>query len=172
MTQTLNRQAAMSYAIALYELGISPKDIECSSEIVKNSPELEKILTCPVVSGKCKISCIDKIFPEGIRNFLKVVCSHQKCGLLVSIFDCYKAYALAVGNVQNAVLRCVTPPKESQLEGIKGFLLRRFKASEVRIEIVKDPSLIGGFIIEAGGCEFDYSMRGRFHQLEQKLIRR
>lgn len=172
MTQTLDQQAAMSYAIALYELGILEADIERSRQIVESSPELEKILTCPVVSGKSKMACIDKIFPEGIRNFIKVVCSHQKCGLLIPIFDCYKAYALAMGNVQNAVLRCVTPPKESQLEGIKKFLLRRFKASEVRIEIVKDPSLIGGFIIEAGGCEFDYSMRGRFHQLEQKLIRR
>ena len=69
-------------------------------------------------------------------------------------------------------LRCVTPPDERQLEGLRKYVLRRFKADDVHMDIIKDPSLMGGFIIEAGGCEIDNSLRGRFNQLEQKLIRR
>ena len=172
MTQTLNRQAAMSYGIALYDLGIPREDIEKSNKIVKNSPELMTILTCPVVPESRKLSCIERIFPESMGNFMKVVCSHQKCRLLGEIFDCYRLYRDSVQKRLNGVLRCVTPPRNEQLEGIKNFLKKRFNASDVHIDIVTDPSLMGGFVLEAGGCTFDYSLLGRFHQLEQKLIRR
>ena len=33
----------------------------------------------------------------------------------------------------------------------------------------EDPTLLGGFIINANGEELDYSMRGRLKQLQQKL---
>ena len=40
----------------------------------------------PVVSMTQKMACVDRIFPESIRTFMKVVCKHEKCGLLDMIF--------------------------------------------------------------------------------------
>ena len=40
------------------------------------------------------------------------------------------------------------------------------------IEMIEDKSLIGGFILQADGREFDWSMRGRYRMLQQKLTRR
>lgn len=172
MTQMLKDREAMPYGTALYEQNIAREDIEWSREIIRSTPQLLKALTCPVIPMKEKLACIDKIFPESMRNFIKVVCNHGKCGLLDMIFSCYEKYADKMENVLRATLRCVTPPKPDQLLGIKKFLADRFEAHEVVIDIVNEPSLMGGFVIEAGGCEFDYSIRSRFHQLEQKLIRR
>ena len=172
MGNSLNRQAARSYAAALYDLHLPEKDIKTSREMICGSPQLMKVLTCPVVSMTQKMACVDRIFPESIRTFMKVVCKHEKCGLLDMIFECYEDYVNKIKNVLNVVIRCVTPPKPQQLEGIRKYICSRFTVDDARIDIVKDPSLIGGFIIEAGGCEMDYSIRGRFDQLEQRLIRR
>lgn len=172
MTQTLDIKTARVYAIALYDLKPSQEDIEKSRNIVKDCQPLMQVLNCPVVPMEQKLACVERIFPESIATFIKVVCRHHRCALLSEIFNCYSDYADSVKCIQNAVIRCVTLPDERQLEGIKKFLMRRFKADDVRIRIEKDPSLIGGFIIEANGCEMDYSIRGRFKQLEQKLIRR
>ncbi len=172
MTQTINRQAVKAYAVALYELGLPKEDIETSVQIMESAPQLMEALSCPVVALKEKLRCVDRIFPESMRSFLKVVCTHGRWALLKGIFDGYKEYADSKKNVIHAVLRCVTPPDERQLEGFRRYVLRRFKADDVHMDIIKDPSLMGGFIIEAGGCEIDNSLRGRFNQLEQKLIRR
>ena len=40
------------------------------------------------------------------------------------------------------------------------------------IDMKEDKNLIGGFILNAGGEEYDYSFRGRFNKLEQQLTRR
>ena len=63
-------------------------------------------------------------------------------------------------------------PADAQLEGIKAFLCREFQARKAEIEMKEDRSLIGGFILQAGGREYDWSLRGRYRKLEQKLTRR
>ena len=66
----------------------------------------------------------------------------------------------------------MTPPGDEQLEGIRNFLCREFQVQKVEIRIIEDKSLIGGFILQAGGKEYDWSLRGRCRRLEQKLTRR
>ena len=70
------------------------------------------------------------------------------------------------------MMRYVTPPKDEQLKGIKAFLCREFQAEQAEIEMIEDKSLIGGFVLQADGREFDWSMRGRYRMLQQKLTRR
>ena len=43
---------------------------------------------------------------------------------------------------------------------------------QVELSLVEDPSIIGGFIIEAENFETDWSIRGRLNQLQQSLVRR
>ena len=57
-----------------------------------------------------------------------------------------------------AKLYCVTPPDEKQLKGIKEFL-RRTYGGEPEVEIISDPSLVGGFRLEYRGNVYDWSAR-------------
>lgn len=68
-----------------------------------------------------------------------------------------------------AVLTYVTPPTPEQLEGIKSFLKKRYGIEAVRITEKQDLSLGGGFKLQAGMDEFDWSTKERVRQLEQKL---
>ena len=62
-----------------------------------------------------------------------------------------------------------TAPEPEQLEKIKALLAERFEVSEVKIEVEKDESIEGGFIISCGHYEFDMSDKGRARHLRIML---
>ena len=59
-----------------------------------------------------------------------------------------------------AVLRCVVRPDEKQTNGFVSFLKR---------EDQTDPKIWGGFILEVGSEEYDWSLRGRENQIGQRI---
>lgn len=70
--------SAKQYAHVLYELGISKEAIGETERLFEEVPVLEETFASPVVPMREKLSSIDKIFPEEIKNFLKVVCRNQR----------------------------------------------------------------------------------------------
>ena len=64
----------------------------------------------------------------------------------------------------------MSAPSAAQLEGIRKFLLDRYHTQDAEIRIIKDESLVGGFLIRTHDQEFDYSLKGRINALQQKLI--
>ena len=46
-------------------------------------------------------------------------------------------------------------------------MCRECKVKAVDLKLVQDQSLIGGFILEAGGKTYDWSLRGRYHRLKK-----
>ena len=68
---------------------------------------------------------------------------------------------------RNAILSYVTEPTREQLEGIKSFLNKKYK--DINIEMREDPSLGGGFVIQAGNDVYDWSLKGRIKQFEDKI---
>ena len=64
-------------------------------------------------------------------------------------------------------LLCVTPPDEKQKAGLLAFLEGKYGACE--LDIVEEPSLGGGFRIEAGSDVYDWSIKGRVSQLRDSL---
>ena len=69
----------------------------------------------------------------------------------------------------DAVLTYVTAPAPEQLEGIRSFLKKRYGVQEVRITEKQDLSLGGGFKLQAGTDEFDWSTKEKIRLLEQKF---
>ena len=65
--------SAKQYAHVLYELGISKEAVGETEKLFEEVPVLEETFASPVVPMREKLSSIDKIFPEEIKNFLKVV---------------------------------------------------------------------------------------------------
>ena len=88
------------------------------------------------------------------------------------IYQAYCEYKENEAGVIRATLYYVELPDKKQLEGMKSFINRKYKGNEVNLELIKDESLIGGFILKVGCEEYDWSMKGRFDRLQQKLTRR
>ena len=144
-TQTTNSRmrcplAAVRYARILYDLGIPGEQVQKTREIFEEVPQLHDIFVNPTIALGKKMSVIDRVFPEEIRNFLKVVCKYQRMDLIPEIFTAYDDYCDEQNNVLNAALTCS-----------------------------RDEKLLGGFILRVGSDEYDWSIKGRLNRLEQRL---
>ncbi|MGN8738091.1 F0F1 ATP synthase subunit alpha [Bilifractor sp. HCP3S3_D3] len=72
----------------------------------------------------------------------------------------------------HAVLRCVTEPSEEQRQKFVQFLKNKYEledTDQVNLEIVQDPDVHGGFILDIGSDEYDWSTRGRERQFENQI---
>ena len=68
-----------------------------------------------------------------------------------------------------AVLRCVTEPSQDQLQGFRDFLQKKYKVADVLIDVRIEPAVHGGFILDVGSDEYDWSTRGRERQFENRI---
>jgi len=165
-------QTAINYAKVLYELKISKKIIDDSQEILSLVPELKENLISPVVSNQKKHNIIERVFPKEMQNFFMVLCDYQSMEIIDQIFVAYKNYYNDQNSILEAKLIYVTVPNEEQINTIKELLMSKHHKNQVELSLVEDPSIIGGFIIEAENFETDWSIRGRLNQLQQSLVRR
>ena len=102
----------------------------------------------------------------------EAVLETEKIFSIYDILEAYGDYSRKQKGILKAVLTYVTKPEEAQKEKMEDFLRREFGAREVILTLREDKSLIGGFILSAGDKEFDWSLRGRYNNLRQKLTRR
>ena len=142
-------QTAINYAKVLYELNISKKIIDDSQEIVSSVPELKATLISPVVSNLKKHNIIEKVFPKEMHNFFMVLCDYQSMEVIDQIFVAYKNYYNEQNSILEAKLIYVTVPNEEQLNNIKEILMKKHHKNQIELSLIEDPSIIGGFKIEA-----------------------
>ena len=71
--------------------------------------------------------------------------------------------------IARATVYCVTEPDEKQLKGLEDFVCREENASSAIIDIVKDESLIGGFIIEIGNKQYDRSLKNKLESMKNAV---
>lgn len=163
---------AIRYAHVLSELGISGAAVEETEEILEQTKELKEILEHPVITKENKHDIIDRIFPEEMKNFLKVVVDNGKVDIVMEIFGAYEELEKKRAKIATAKLRYITLPSEEQKKKMETFICKTFAADGVSWEMKEDPELLGGFILLVDGKEYDYSMAGRLNRLEQTLMRR
>lgn len=161
-----------NYAKVLCELSVD-KEAVCSAEKTLNDcPELLQILESPTVSLQKKYSVADKVFSDEIKNFIKVVCKNGRIDLLDKIFSEYKSISKKVENILTAVVYYVAEPTDEQQKGLKEFLKKKHNATEIELELVYKPELIGGFVIDIDGHEYDRSIKNKLDTLKRKYVRR
>ncbi len=165
-------QEAINYAKALYELEIPEESLVQAKEIFQASAPLQGVLLHPWISQKEKKAVIERIFPEEIQNFLKVLCDHGSFSIFMEIVEQYEKIVNKKKQILSATLQYVVQPTDAQLVSVKEFLKKTYHCKEVRIRMEEKSELLGGFVLQIGSEEYDWSYRGRFRQLQQKLIRR
>lgn len=162
-------QTAKNYGTVLFELGVKKDIVEKTKDIFSMTEELPKVLRSPIVSKEAKHRLIEAIFPEEIRNFLKVVSDCQEMDLMDEIFLAYKKKYDENNGILCAEMSYVTEPDESQVARMKAYLADKYGKQTVELSMVEDKSLIGGFVLRVGDKEEDYSMKGRLNRLAKRL---
>lgn len=148
---------------------VSVSELEKAQDLLKTK-ELSQILNSPTVTVAEKKKVVEEIFSSTVSDImfdLSVDCNIEALDELIS------EYIKAVdkkNKVCRATLYCVTEPDEKQLQGIKDYILKEENAGSVEVEIVKDESLIGGFVIEVGNKRIDRSLKAKINEIKTKLV--
>ncbi len=161
--------AAKKYAQSLYELDVPEEDIREAGRIIKETEELEKTLSDKTVPFREKSRVIDRTFPESMGDVLKSMCQDAQMESLADVFQAYEDMMDRKKGVQKAVLACVEAPDAAQLEKLSQFICRKYNARSARIDIQKDDSLLGGFVLTVDCDEYDWSTKGRLKRMSRTL---
>ena len=165
--------AALRYAQALMELGITKENLHETRDVFLNTPELMAILNNPVAPFDQKENVINKIFNDKIiQNFLKIVISHDDLDMLFEIFNACEHLILLQNKTLEAVIYCVNPPTKEQLAKMEAIITKKHNCKDILWQIIEDKTLISGFILHVDGVEYDYSMKSRINRLKTDLTRR
>ena len=160
---------ALDYARTLRELNIASDIVGQADDIFKAVPQVKTEFEDPAVALHVKHNIIDKIFPMQIRDFLKILCDNSHVYLWEDIVDAYRELSPERKGELRVTLSYVTPPDEEQLKNIREFVERKYQGENMVFETREDPSLGGGFVIQAGNEVYDWSVNGRMKQFEEKL---
>jgi F-type H+-transporting ATPase subunit delta len=140
---------------------------------VHDVPELRSMLRNPQLEPRAKVGVLDELLggaDELVRNFLRLAAEKGRIGQIEEIareFDRLMAREERRLNVELTTARELSDAEAREL------LQQIEQASGRKIEATRsfDPSLIGGFVLQAGSMRVDASVRGRLEGLRQELVR-
>lgn len=158
------------YVNALLSNEVSATDLDRAKEIIFSSDELLQILNSPSVSIQEKKRVVSEIFPASVITVVDKLSEHCHAEKICDVIDAYTTVLDRKNRVARATLICVTEPDENQLKGIEDFVCKEENAGSAKIKIIKDDSLIGGFIIQIGNKQFDRSLKGKINKIKEKLV--
>jgi F-type H+-transporting ATPase subunit delta len=140
---------------------------------VREVPQLRSALRNPQLEPRAKVAVLDELLggaDELVRNFLRLAAEKGRIGQVEEIareFDRLLAIEERRLNVE------LTTARELSDDEARELLAQIEKASGRTIEATRsvDPSLIAGFVLQAGSMRVDASVRGRLEGLRQELVR-
>lgn len=165
-------QTSVNYARVLYDLAIGREVVQETIRLFRTVPEIQKVLNSPVAARTQKYLVIDRIFPESMHHFLKVLCDNGDADSMEEITDAYHTYECRMLGIVRAELFYVTAPEEVLLTQIREMVRIRYGGKAVELGLTEDSSLMGGFILRVGDMETDCSLKARLKRLQQNLKRR
>lgn len=159
------------YVTALLKANVSADDIDKTDSVIKAAPEVSEILDNPAVSHDEKAAAVNELFPASVREFLLSVAENQEIASFAEIAKAYHEALDKKNNIATATVTCVTEPSDEQLAGLKAFVCKETGAADAKIELVKDPSIIGGFIIQVGNKQYDRSLKSKLSSIKEEVTK-
>ena len=163
-------QKVSDYAQQLYKMHVPNSEIEETSRIFEVLPETASQLSDPTVPLENRLAIIDSIFPTEVRDILKVLCQNGLLSSWMDIADEYQRVSEAESTKLSVRLRYVTKPEEEQLKRIRTFVFNKYHTRNIEMRLEEDASLGGGFILEVGNDQYDWSTKGRRQQFLDEVM--
>ncbi|MBE6720303.1 MAG: F0F1 ATP synthase subunit alpha [Ruminococcaceae bacterium] len=157
------------YISALLKANVSADDIEKTQAVINATDEVAAILDSPSVPLAEKEAAIAELFPQSVHSVLTQISEDMCVADFAEVAKAYGAELDKKNNIANAVIRCVTEPTAEQLDGFKAFVCKETGAADAKIEIVKDASLLGGFVIDVDGRQFDRSLKTKLRSIKETV---
>ena len=155
----------------LIKNNISEEIIAETKNILSACGELADTLDNPVVTKEEKHNIIKQIFPVEMQKFICNLSDSGKASSISSVLSEYSDYCLERKGSIKAQVRYVTELTEAQKLDLQKLIKEKFNREDVEIEYRKDESIIGGFVLNVGGYEYDRSFKSSLKAMKENLRR-
>jgi len=175
-------EAARSYASAL--LGAAGGDDAVAStledldafraEVLDANPKFADVLASPKIPSADKDRMLVELCEGRVRDvtlrFLRVLNRHDRLGLADAVAEeARRLWDRRRGRVAVKV-RTAAPLSPDQAEALRAKVAGLTQGGEPVLNVVTDPDLIGGLVVQIGDVVLDASVRNRLEQIRQRLI--
>ncbi len=162
------------YASALFELARDERQLDAVAEtlgrfdaLLKESADLRRLVRSPVFSAEEQEAAIAAILDKaGITglgaNFIRLAASNRRLFALPGMIAAFRALVQESKGIVRAEVRVAERPSDALIEEIKTSLKDIAKA-DVDIDLVVDPSLIGGLVVKMGSRMVDASLKTKLN---------
>lgn len=150
---------------------VSVGSLEDALRLYNSSEELRETLNNPNYPAEEKQQVINDLFAPSVREFLGELAEKCRCGDLEELIEAYIVEGDRKKNIIHATVTCINPPDEKQLKGIEDFVRKETKSENVVVDIKKDASLVGGFVIAVEGKEYDFSLKTKMQTIKEQILR-
>lgn len=167
---------ALPYAEALIKLTEEntatldlAKDIEAMNQILFQSEELWNLIVNPLIHRKSKQQIISHLFSEQVSNiiinFLFVVIDRKRISFLKEIFQAYFELRCSSQSIKLIQIYTAATLTVEQQYVLTNKLQSLTNSKNVELDIIIDPSLIGGLVIKIDSKVIDLSLHGQLQAM-------
>ena len=150
---------------------VSVGSLEDALRLMNGSEELRTTLNNPNYKTEEKQQVVNDLFSPSVREFMGELAENCQCDDLEELIEAYIVESDRQKNIVHATVTCTTPPDEKQLKGIEDFVRKEMNCENVVVDVKKDASLIGGFVIAVEGKEYDFSLKTKMQTIKDQILR-
>jgi len=176
-----NPVASKRYASSLFELALGGElgsvkpaqvleELKVFLEALRMNSDVSKFFKSPRVSREEKkefISDLEKSLPACYR-FLRVLIDADRVDCLSEIIDEFSKQMEAEAGELSAKLELASDMGEESLNEVRSLIEQQWK-KKPKLTVVKNPKLLGGFVVSAPGKVFDASLRSQLKRMQSFL---
>lgn len=162
----------LNLAVQRGQLEVAAKDMDLIHRTCEASKDLVKVLESPIVNTDKKLAILDAIFKANVSeltySFIRIITEKKREGVIDDIAAAFRDQYLEYNNVLKAVIKSVDGVDETVKAKVRALAKSAFD-KEVEIVEVKNPDLIGGFVLTIGDKQIDASVSRRLAELRKEF---
>ena len=169
MSETTQRYAAALFGAA----GDDAKAVRAAAEALMADKSLWNALQSKAVTLAEKKQLLagaaELDGQDALKAFLGLLAEAEAMDSLPAILAEYSRLALAAQGGVECRVTCARQPDEATQEAIRQAVCKLRGSKNAVLEIVIDPSILGGFVLDVEGVTYDRSVKGRLDRLARGM---
>lgn len=175
-------KVARRYAKALLDIGREEgkyldygRELGAFLELCDKVPELLNVLSSKIIPSEERKRILSTVlertdFSDVTKRFFQVLLEKERIGFIREINSYYTKMCDELQGIVRAKVVSAISLKEKPLEKLSE-ALRQFTGKKVILEVMEDPSLIGGVVVQIGDLVIDGSIKAQLEGLKESLKR-
>lgn len=142
--------------------------------LLRSEPDARKLLVNPVIPPERRDRFVDEIsralgLDTRVGKLLRLIVERRRLDMLEDLIEAYRKLLDEKNHIVRAVVTSAKPLSEVQKQAVAE-KLEKSLGQRVVMEVVEDPSLIGGLVVRVGSTIYDGSLLQHLAGFKQRLL--